>query len=208
MAAGSGHFVVVIDTWTGPVAEFARQLAERSNATVVLWGDVTTAYHRVNLLRNGISQILPASLSTVEFIAHIEAIRRDAQKRNAPTDPTAPTNTFALDSRTRMLVHNENSVELTRTEFEILETLIRPPVQVWSRDELIEAVWGPDWFGAENVLDTHVSHLRKKLDQAGLTIRIKTVRGIGYRIASDDRPEKADRQGRANGSRTLVNIRR
>ncbi len=192
VSASTGQFVVVLDTWTGPVAEFARRLTLLANVTVVLWADVATAYHRVNLLRNGISQILPANLSTVEFIAHIEAIRRDSQKHHVAAEPAAPANTFGLDSRTRTLVYNGNSVELTRTEFEIFETLVRPPVQVWSRAELMEAVWGPDWFGAENVLDTHVSHLRKKLDQAGLSLKIKTVRGIGYRVTSSEKPDRSD----------------
>jgi DNA-binding response OmpR family regulator len=72
-------------------------------------------------------------------------------------------------------------VELTRTEFDLLEILMEHPKNVFSRKSLLEEVWGGEWFGEVHVVDVHIGHLRKKLTDAGAPKElIRTVRGIGY----------------------------
>jgi two-component system, OmpR family, response regulator RegX3 len=71
-------------------------------------------------------------------------------------------------------------VTLTRIEFELLTVLVRSPGSVISRAELIAKVWGSDWFGAENVLDTHLTHLRRKISRSRLDKAIVNVRGVGF----------------------------
>ncbi|MFM1965623.1 MAG: hypothetical protein RL134_1348 [Actinomycetota bacterium] len=74
-------------------------------------------------------------------------------------------------------------LDLTRTEFQILSTLVSRPRQVFTDEELIRAIWGDGWFGDENNLAVHVSKLRHKLGESGLHPRyIRTVRGVGYRF--------------------------
>lgn len=76
-------------------------------------------------------------------------------------------------------------VELTRTEFELLLALALRPTTVQTRRELIEGVWGPDWFGDEHIVDVHIANLRRKLAEtpAGAGF-VRTVRGIGYGLES------------------------
>jgi DNA-binding response OmpR family regulator len=72
-------------------------------------------------------------------------------------------------------------VILTRTEFDLLEIMMESPKNIFSRRQLLEAVWGGEWYGEIHVVDVHIGHLRKKLIGAGMEEGvIRTVRGIGY----------------------------
>lgn len=72
-------------------------------------------------------------------------------------------------------------LDLTRTEFDLLAVLCRNPRQVLSRRQLIDAVWGEEWFGDEHLVDVHIGHVRRKLnDDAAEPVWIRTVRGVGY----------------------------
>jgi DNA-binding response OmpR family regulator len=71
---------------------------------------------------------------------------------------------------------------LTRTEFDLLVTLAEMPNRVFSREKLLETVWGYDYFGDERVVDVHIGQLRKKLEAAGGGQPVKTVWGVGYRF--------------------------
>ncbi|NLS11231.1 response regulator transcription factor [Nesterenkonia sp. MY13] len=76
-------------------------------------------------------------------------------------------------------------VELTRTEFELLVALASKPGVALSRRELINQVWGDDWFGDRNVVDVHIGHLRRKLgDDPNSPEFIHTVRGVGYKMGT------------------------
>jgi DNA-binding response OmpR family regulator len=75
------------------------------------------------------------------------------------------------------------AVPLTRTEFDVLAALSRDPGVVFTRAQLIAAVWGPNWVGNEHLVDVHIGHLRRKLgDDAALGRYVRTVRGVGYRM--------------------------
>jgi DNA-binding response OmpR family regulator len=74
---------------------------------------------------------------------------------------------------------------LTRTEFDILAALSSRPGVVWSRRQLIEAVWGDPWVGNDHLVDVHVGHVRRKLGDDPADPRfVFTVRGVGYRMGS------------------------
>ncbi len=74
-------------------------------------------------------------------------------------------------------------VELTRTEFDVLAALAAEPKAVFTRRQLIDAVWGPEWFGDEHLVDVHIAHLRRKLEHdPGDPRFVRTVRGVGYRM--------------------------
>lgn len=75
-------------------------------------------------------------------------------------------------------------VVLTRTEYDLLTAMATRPRAALSRRELIDAVWGPDWYGDEHVVDVHVGHLRRKLGDVAAEPRfVRTVRGVGYGLA-------------------------
>jgi DNA-binding response OmpR family regulator len=88
-----------------------------------------------------------------------------------------------IDTDAREVYVDGVEVELTRLEFDLLETLTARPRVVFTRAKLLELVWGPNWFGDDRVVDVHISSLRRKLGDDPQSPRfIQTVRGVGYRI--------------------------
>jgi len=88
-----------------------------------------------------------------------------------------------IDTDAREAYVDGVEAELTRLEFDLLDTLTAQPGVVFTRQKLLELVWGPAWFGDDNVVDVHVSSLRHKIGDDRRSPRfIQTVRGVGYRI--------------------------
>lgn len=95
---------------------------------------------------------------------------------------------FSLDLGKRALSRADGGlIDLTRTEFDLLAALSEHPRMVFTRRQLVEAVWGPGWVGDEHLVDVHVGHLRQKLgDDAGTGRFVRTIRGVGYRMGTGE----------------------
>ena len=92
---------------------------------------------------------------------------------------------LSLDTQSRQVTVGQTPVELTRTEFDLLDALSERPKLAYTRRQLIERVWGPDWVGDEHLVDIHIAHIRAKLGDDPATARyVLTVRGIGYRMGA------------------------
>jgi len=87
-----------------------------------------------------------------------------------------------IDNRSRQVWVDEKSVELTTTEFDLLSTLAEYRGMVLSREQLLENVWGHDYYGELRVVDVHLGHIRHKLGDEDY---ISTVRGVGYRFQDE-----------------------
>lgn len=112
-----------------------------------------------------------------ELLARIRVRLRDSGE----TEPTIlAAGALTLDLRTRRATVGDRTVELTAREFTLLETLLRHPGQVLSREQLLSHVWGYDFDPGSNVVDVYIRYLRKKLGND----LIETVRGMGYRLGS------------------------
>lgn len=85
-----------------------------------------------------------------------------------------------LNTATREVTRNARTIELTPREFDLLLYLMQNPQQVLSREQVLNAVWGYDYFGDTNVIDVYIRYLRKKIDAGEETTYIQTVRGVGY----------------------------
>ncbi len=115
-----------------------------------------------------------------ELKARVEAVRRRSTTRPVATLTAGD---LKLDLTIRRAELHEREIELTPTEFSILEMLMRHEGQVVTRKMLCEHVWGFEWDGPTNVIEVHITHLRKKLDRDGGN-RITTVRGRGYSLTN------------------------
>lgn len=104
-------------------------------------------------------------------------IRRDA---DGAADELTSSQGVAIDPTRYRVTVNEKPIQLTRSEFKLLETLVRQPGRVFSRSELIDAALGEDTLVLERTIDVHVRALRRKLDDSASLI--ETVRGVGYRF--------------------------
>ena len=92
---------------------------------------------------------------------------------------------LTVDPLAREVVLDGTTLELTRIEFDLLDTFTAEPRVAFSRAQLLERVWGPNWFGDDHLVDVHVSNLRRKLaDDPRSPDFVCTVRGVGYRMGA------------------------
>ncbi len=136
---------------------------------------------RIVGLETGADDYVVKPFSPKELVARIRAVLRRRDARSVPG--AIAIGPLIIDPEHFQVTVAGKPVELTATEFRILEVLARQPGRVFSRDQLIEGVWGYDKPVIDRVIDTHIRNLREKLGEAGSAIR--TVRGVGYRLAAD-----------------------
>ncbi len=117
-----------------------------------------------------------------ELLARIEAIHRRSASRPAMEVEAGP---LQLSLATKRVTIGGRSIDLTPTEFSILELLVRYNGQVVTRKMLCEHVWGFDWEGPTNVIEVHINRLRGKIDRGRGESFIQTVRGRGYALVID-----------------------
>jgi DNA-binding response OmpR family regulator len=147
---------------------------------------------RVIGLSTGADDYLVKPFSPRELVARVRALlRRSLRQGGQPQSQTHHTKHFILDLdrhiATRQLPFQPpENLDLTTLEFNLLATFISYPNRVWSRSQLIDKLWGNDFFGDDRVVDTHIRRLRKKIeiDPANPTF-IKTVVGVGYKFEDD-----------------------
>jgi two-component system response regulator MprA len=160
-----------------------RRLREHGNRTPIL---MLTARHevsdRVAGLDAGADDYLPKPFELEELLARLRALlRRGAD----PDDDLVIAGPLRLDVRRRVLRSNGAPVELTRTEFSILELLMRNEGIVLERSTIYARVWGYDFGSSSRSLDVHVGYLRRKLEADGSPRLIDTVRGVGFVLRTD-----------------------
>lgn len=132
---------------------------------------------RVRGLQNGADDYLVKPFAFAELQARVEALYR--RKNGRPTT-IRRSGRLHLDLTTRRVSIGQREIDLTPTEFSLLELLMRHSDQIVTRQMLCEHVWGFRWDGSTNVIEVHVNHLRKKLQREEGSPVIETVRGRGY----------------------------
>jgi DNA-binding response OmpR family regulator len=166
--------------------EVCRQVRQFSDAYVIMLTAREDEVDKVLGLSIGADDYLVKPFSPRELIARVRAMLR--RPRLSPFDGPSRVlelGPLAVDTESRSTTVDGVEIPLTRTEFDILAAMIERPRAALTRRQLIEAVWGPDWYGDEHVVDVHVGHLRTKLgDDASEPRFIRTVRGVGYGMAT------------------------
>jgi two-component system response regulator MprA len=145
---------------------------------------------RIVALDNGADDYLSKPFAVEELLARVRALlRRSAQRTvdDDPDDPLADLERLAfqdlfMDLRTRTVTRGGRALDLTRTEFLLLEYLLRHPSAALTRSRIHRHVWGFDFEPASNTLDVYVMYLRRKLESRGEPRLIHTVRGLGYSL--------------------------
>jgi two-component system, OmpR family, response regulator MprA len=138
---------------------------------------------RVAGLDAGADDYLPKPFALAELLARIRAMLRRSGDGSTPGDGSALH--FAdleLDTGTREVRRDGKPIELTRTEFALLELFLRNPRQVLTRTVIFERVWGYDFGPTSNSLDVYIGYLRRKTEAGGKSRLIHTVRGVGYAL--------------------------
>lgn len=136
---------------------------------------------RVEGLKAGADDYVVKPFAFPELLARVEAVCRRTVDRPSPVLTVGP---LTLDLTTRTVRRGDVEVDLTPTEFSLLEFLMRHAGQVVTRRMICEHLWESDWEGTTNVIEVHVNRLRNKLARGFEEALIETVRGRGYAIRS------------------------
>jgi two-component system, OmpR family, response regulator RegX3 len=170
----------------GDGRDLLREIRRTSRTPVVMLTARGEEMDRVLGLELGADDYVSKPFSARELTARIRAVMR----RVAAPPPTEETvleiGDVIVDLNTRLVSQAGSRIELTLKEFELLRTLMEQAGSVVTREDLIDEVWDPHWFGPTKTLDVHVSSLRKKLGENPSSPRyIHTVRGVGFRFSSE-----------------------
>jgi DNA-binding response OmpR family regulator len=162
--------------------EACRQIRTFTDAYVIMLTARDDETDKVVALSVGADDYIVKPFSPRELIARTKAMLRRPRTPAEPEPvPALHVGGLVVDPDARTVVVDDAPVELTRTEFDILAALAARPKSAFTRRQLIEAVWGGEWYGDEHVVDVHVGHLRRKLgDDANEPRFVRTVRGVGY----------------------------
>jgi DNA-binding response OmpR family regulator len=158
--------------------EICRRLRSRGEVGVLMLtarGDVDD---RVEGLEAGADDYLPKPFTFKELLARARAVLR---RRGIALGRVLVFGDMSLDRETREVTRGDRTVELTPREFELLELFMGHPRQVFSRETILNRIWGYEYDGEGNVIEAHVSALREKLGDRDRTL-IRAVRGVGYTL--------------------------
>jgi two-component system, OmpR family, response regulator MprA len=182
LAANGQPDAVILDVLMPTVdgLEVCRRLRRAGNAVPVLMLTARAEVDsRVAGLDAGADDYLPKPFALEELLARLRALLR---RSAGATDEILRFEDLELDPRTREVRRGGGAVELTRTEFNLLELFMRNPRQVLTRSTIFERVWGYDFGFASNSLDVYIGYLRRKTEAGDRPRLIQTVRGVGYAL--------------------------
>jgi len=202
-----GFDVRVADTGDGAIAEFdrhgadlilldlmlpglsgtevCRQIRQRSNVPVIMLTAKDSEVDKVVGLELGADDYVTKPYSTRELVARIRAVlrRQGEDFTDSVADGILTAGPVRMDVERHIVDVNNEQTALPLKEFELLEFLIRNSGRVLTRSQLIDRVWGSDYFGDTKTLDVHIKRLRAKIESDPANpIFIQTVRGLGYKF--------------------------
>lgn len=168
--------------------EICRRLRAQSAIPVVMLTARGEEIDRVLGLEVGADDYLPKPFSFRELLARIRSIlRRVELDRQISQTQSVTLGNLTLDPVARRIFKDDQELQLSAREFDLLANLMRNAGRALSREELLSEVWGSDWIGDQRTLDVHVRWLRLKVEDDPASPRyIQTVRGHGYRFAGPE----------------------
>ena len=165
--------------------EVCRQIRSKSNVPIIMLTAKDTEVDKVVGLELGADDYVTKPYSTRELVARIKAVlRRVAEGDDLQSpDGTVTAGPVRMDVERHIVTVNGATQSLPLKEFELLEYLMRNSGRVLTRSQLIDRVWGSDYFGDTKTLDVHIKRLRAKIEaDPANPVFIQTVRGLGYKF--------------------------
>jgi len=182
--------IVLLDVMLpdGDGRDVLRQIRRAGRTPVVVLSARGEEMDRVLGLELGADDYVTKPFSAAELVARMRAVlRRSAEAPAAEPGGILACGDVAMNLDMRAVTREEEPVELTVKEFELLRVLLQNAGRLVRRGDLVTEVWDENWFGSTKTLDVHVSSLRKKLGDDPASPRyIHTVRGVGFRFSAAD----------------------
>lgn len=159
--------------------DVCRQIRQTSDVPLIVVTARGDEIDRVLLLELGADDYLVKPFGFRELVARITAVTRRSSAVPARDVAVRSVGPIRVDRDARRVYVNDAEIELTPKEFDLLAMLVERPGVVRTREDIVDQVWDPHWFGPTKTLDVHIAALRKKL---GHPEWITTIRGVGYRF--------------------------
>lgn len=175
--------IVILD-WMLPklsgveVCRRLRRKAETVDLPIIMLSARGEETDRIDGLDTGADDYMTKPFSTAELMARVRALLRRTQAR--PLEDTVEAGDIVIDAQAMRVKRGDHDIHLGPTEFRLLEYLMRRPGRVFSREQLLNAVWGQGVYIEDRTVDVHIGRLRKSLKVGGLKDPIRTVRSAGY----------------------------
>lgn len=163
--------------------EFITSLRREQRTPIIMLTARSEESDRIVGLELGADDYVVKPFSPRELVARVRAVLRRSQASEFEAGEAVEFRGLRVDPLQRQATFAGRGVDLTTLEFDLLHALVRAPGRVFSRNDLIERVWGPDFAGVDRVVDVHVSNVRQKLASVGADTLLLTVRGVGYKVA-------------------------
>lgn len=173
--------VVVLDLMLPGLSgiEVCKRVRAKSGVPILILSARDEVGDRVEGLNSGADDYLIKPFAFEELAARVVALLR---RGGAPPGQRLVHADLTMDLATREVRRGDRVLDLTAKEFALLRFLLEHPRQVFSKAQILEAVWGYDYLGNSNVVEAYISYLRRKLNAPGEPDFIDTVRGAGYRL--------------------------
>jgi DNA-binding response OmpR family regulator len=164
--------------------DVCRTLRARSGVPIIVVTARGEEVDRVVGLELGADDYVVKPFGNRELVARMRAVLRRTGPSAATSadDAVVRAGELEVDRRTRRVTVAGEAIVLTRKEYDLLALLAEDPGAVRTREEILERVWDPHWYGPTKTLDVHVASLRRKLGDPAL---VETVRGVGFRLRDD-----------------------
>jgi len=163
--------------------EVLRQIRTESDVYVIMLTARSEETDKLIGLSVGADDYVTKPFSARELVARVKAVLRRSRSGSETPSDAVDVGDVTLDRATRTVTVGGRPVDLTALEFDLLGALMDAPGRVYSRGQLIEKVWGWDFFGDERTVDVHIRKIRQKIGDDPTDPRyIATVRGVGYRF--------------------------
>jgi DNA-binding response OmpR family regulator len=173
--------VIVLDLMLPDLSglEVCKRVRAKSDIPILVLSARDEVEDRVAGLNFGADDYLVKPFAFEELAARVVALLR---RSGVPLGRTLSYADLTLDLATREVRRGGRKIDLTTKEFDLLRFLLEHPRQVFSKGQILKAVWGYDYLGGSNVVEAYISYLRRKLNTPGEPDLIETVRGAGYRL--------------------------
>ncbi len=166
--------------------EVCKTIRKTSMVPIIMITAKGEDYEKIMGLDLGADDYIVKPFSVAEVMARVRAILRRIEKKS-DQNPALVIDSMKLDLDSYTFEVDGQNVDLTKKEFELLWTLASNTGKVYTRENLLDSLWGYDYYGDSRTVDTHVKRLRAKLAAfPGLDDVIKTIRGVGYKFKEPD----------------------
>jgi len=185
LSAASGHDIVILDLGLPDMdgLDVCRSLREAGyDGAVLIVTGRSLELDRVVGLDSGADDYLAKPFGVAELLARLRALLRRTSVRAAGQAVLPPEHVLRVDIEAHRVYVGSTEVPLTGKEFDVLSVLAAHRDKVVSRAQLMADVWAENWYGSTKTLDVTVGRLRHKLQDVGMSERVVTVRGVGFRL--------------------------